>query len=211
MKVLMFNGSARPNSNTGVALAEIARTLEERGIETEVVNVGTKPVRGCIGCRRCALQGKCVFDDVVNEVIPKLDEADGYVFGTPVYYASPNGNMVSFMDRLFYAAGKKMAFKPAACIAVARREGCATSYDVMNKYLGIHNMIMVPSSYWNDCFGAAPGEAAQDEEGMSIMRGIGANMAWLLELLRLGRENGLPAPQPEPKVRYNYIRSEAAE
>ncbi|WP_165046203.1 MULTISPECIES: flavodoxin family protein [unclassified Adlercreutzia] len=206
MKVLMFNGSPRPKSNTGVALAEIAGVLNAQGIETEVINVGVKPVRGCIACGKCASSGRCVFDDVVNDALAKLEDADGYVFGTPVYYASPNGNMVSFMDRLFFAGGAKMAYKPAACVAVARRAGCTTSYDMMNKYIGINNMIMVPSSYWNDCFGRLPGEAAQDEEGLSVMRGIGVNMAWLLKLLELGRENGLPAPTPEPKALFSFIR-----
>lgn len=202
----MFNGSPRPHSNTGVALAEIAKVLEAEGIEVEVMNVGTKPVRGCIACGQCAEIGECVIDDAVNVALAKLDEADGYVFGTPVYYASPNGNLISFMDRLFYAGGKKMSYKPAACVAVARRAGCTTSYDVLNKYIGINNMIMVPASYWNDCYGQKPGEAAQDEEGLSIMRGIGKNMAWLLKLLECGRANGLPAPEPEPKKTFNYIR-----
>lgn len=207
MKVLLFNGSPHKEGNTAIALAEVARTLEAAGIETETIQVGSEEVRGCTGCGKCAENDhRCVFDDVVNEALDKVEKADGFVFGSPVYYASPNGTMVSFMDRLFYAGARYFAHKPAACIAVARRGGTTATYDMLNKYLGISNAIIVASNYWNSVHGRTPGEASQDLEGMQTMRILGTNMAWVLKLVECGKANGLPAPALEGKVMYNFVR-----
>lgn len=209
MKVLLVNGSPNAEGCTYTALSEIAKTLEESGIETEIFQVGNKPVRGCIGCGGCAKsdKGKCVFeDDVVSELIDKVKEADGYIFGSPVYYASPNGTLLAVLDRLFFSAGKYMKYKPAACIASARRAGTTATYDVLNKYIGINNMLMVPSCYWNMVHGREPEDVKQDLEGLQIMRTIGRNMAWMLNLLENGRQNGIELPKAEEAVRTNFIR-----
>lgn len=209
MKVLLVNGSPNREGCTYTALSEIAKTLEENGIETEIFQIGNKPVRGCIGCGGCAKseKGKCVFeDDVVSELIDKAKEADGYIFGSPVYYASPNGTLLAILDRLFYSAGKYMKYKPAACIASARRAGTTATYDVLNKYIGINNMLMVPSCYWNMVHGRRPEDVKQDLEGLQIMRTIGRNMAWMLKLLESGKQNGIEIPEPEEVVRTNFIQ-----
>lgn len=207
MKVLLVNGSPNEKGCTYTALSEIAKTLEEQGIETEIFHIGNKPVRGCIGCGGCKKRGQCVFsDDIVNQLADKAREADGYVFGSPVYYASPNGAMLAVMDRLFYSAGMYMAYKPAACIASARRAGTTATYDVLNKYIGINHMLMVPANYWNMVHGSKPEDVRQDLEGLQTMRTIGNNMAWLLKLLESGRANGIEHPEAEEKIRTNFIR-----
>ena len=201
MKVLLVNGSPNEKGCTYTALSEIAKTLENNGVETEIFHIGNKPVRGCIGCGGCkkSENGHCVFDDdIVNQL------AD--VFGSPVFYASPNGAMLAVMDRLFYSAGKYMQYKPAACIASARRAGTTATYDVLNKYIGINQMIMVPACYWNMVHGSKPEDVLQDEEGIQVMRTLGNNMAWLLKLLETGKANGVEHPQPETKIRTNFIR-----
>ncbi|MDE5778891.1 MAG: flavodoxin family protein [Lachnospiraceae bacterium] len=206
MKVLLVNGSPNEKGCTYTALSEIAKTLEGEGIETEIFHIGNKPVRGCIGCGGCK-NGQCVFDDdILNRLAERVKEADGYVFGSPVYYASPNGAMLAVMDRLFYSAGKYMAYKPAACIASARRAGTTATYDVLNKYIGINHMLMVPANYWNMVHGSKAEDVKQDLEGLQTMRTIGKNMAWLLNLLETGKANGIKHPKIEEKIRTNFIR-----
>ncbi len=207
MKVLMFNGSPHAKGNTAVALEEIKNTLEAQGVETEIIQIGGKSIQGCIGCGKCAENGhRCVFDDIVNVCLDKVETSDGFIFASPVYYASPNGTMLAFMDRLFYAGSQYFAYKPGASVAVARRGGTSTTYDVLNKYIGISNMLMVPANYWNNVHGAAPGEASQDIEGLQTMRVIATNMAWLLALIENGIDHGLPHPTPELKAKFNFIR-----
>ena len=179
MKVLLVNGSPKANGNTARALAEVAEQLNAEGIDTEVFQLGAKPIRDCIGCGQCGkLGGRCTFDDdVVNELIAAAEQADGFVFGSPVYYAHPSGRILSALDRAFYAGSKAFAHKPGAAVAVARRGGTSTTFDVLNKYFTINQMPVVASTYWNNVFGAMPGEAAQDAEGLATMRNIGKNMA----------------------------------
>lgn len=209
MKVLLVNGSPNEKGCTYTALSEIAKTLEEQGVETEIFHIGNKPVRGCIGCGGCK-KGEsrgCVFDDdIVNLLAQKAKEADGYIFGSPVYYASPNGAMLAVMDRLFYSAGKYMQYKPAACIASARRAGTTATYDVLNKYIGINNMLMVPANYWNMVHGTRPEDVKQDLEGLQVMRILGKNMAWMLKVLEAGKAKGVFYPESEEKIRTNFIR-----
>lgn len=206
MKVLMLNGSSKPNGNTYIALLEIGKQLEKEGIEYEIFQLGGGPVRDCIGCGGCSEEG-CVFgDDKVNEFIAKAKEADGFVFGTPVYYAHPSGRILSFLDRVFYSGGRAFAFKPGASVAVARRGGASASFDVLNKYFGISQMPVAGSTYWNSVHGRTPGEASQDAEGLQTMRNLAKNMAWMLKCFALGRENGVSLPDTETGIRTNFIR-----
>ena len=207
MKVLLVNGSPHEKGCTYTALTEIAKELNANGVETEIFHIGTNPVRGCIGCKACAKLGKCVFDDdVVNEIHEKAKAADGYIFGSPVHYASISGAMSCIMDRLFMSGGADMRYKPAAGICSARRGGTTAAYDQLNKYIGINRMINVPSQYWNMVHGAVSEDALKDEEGMQIMRTLGKNMAWLLKVLESAKENGIELPQSEPQIRTNYIK-----
>lgn len=205
MKVLLVNGSSRPDGCTNAALTEVAKALEEEGIQTEMVFIGNSPLPDCIACRKCRETGRCVFNDAVSEFVDKAAEADGFVFGSPVYYAHPSGRLLSFMDRAFYSGGRNFAFKPAAAVLSARRAGTTASMDVINKYFSISSMPIVSSTYWNQVHGNQPEEVAQDREGLMTMRNIGKNMAWLLKCLELGKENGLPHPE-NPKVMTNFIR-----
>ena len=205
MKVILFNGSPNIHGCTYTALHEIKETLQKNGIETEVFQVGSKSVRGCIGCGKCRESGKCIFDDIVNEAIDKIKEADGVVFGSPVYYASANGTMISFLDRLFYAASSYLAYKPGAVVVSARRAGTTATYDELNKYLGISNMLIVPAPYWNMVHGNTAEEVKQDKEGLYIMRQIGENMTWMLKMLENAKANGI-APTILEKERTNFIR-----
>ncbi len=206
MKVLMLNGSSKPNGNTYTALQEIGQQLTQEGIEYEIFQMGAEPVRDCIGCGGCSEKG-CVFqDDKVNEFIAKAKEADGFVFGTPVYYAHPSGRIQSFLDRVFYSSSRAFAFKPGACVAVARRGGTSASFDVLNKYFGISQMPVVGSTYWNSVHGRTPGEASQDAEGLQTMRNLAKNMAWMLKCFALGRKNGVSLPVTETGIRTNFIR-----
>ncbi|RGC22330.1 flavodoxin family protein [Absiella sp. AM54-8XD] len=205
MKVILFNGSPNIHGCTYTALHEIEETLQKNGIETEVFQVGSKSVRGCIGCGKCRESGKCIFDDIVNEAIDKIKEADGVVFGSPVYYASANGTMISFLDRLFYAASSYLAYKPGAVVVSARRAGTTATYDELNKYLGISNMLIVPAPYWNMVHGNTAEEVKQDKEGLYIMRQIGENMTWMLKMLENAKANGI-APTILEKERTNFIR-----
>lgn len=207
-KVLLVNGSSRQEGNTSVAFAEVAAALEGHGIETETMWLGNKPVNDCIACGKCAeLGGKCVIaNDVVNELITKAAQADGFVFGTPVYYAHPSGRILCALDRAFYAGGAAFRHKPGAAVAVARRGGTTASFDVLNKYFTICEMPVVSSTYWNNAHGRLPGEAAQDAEGMQTMRNIGQNMAWLLKCIEAGKAAGIDVPVAERGQMTNYIR-----
>lgn len=207
MKVLLVNGSPRANGCTFTALTEIASVLNSLDIETEILQTGNKPVQDCISCGGCVGKGKCVFtDDCVNELIAKAETADGFVFGTPVYYAHPTGRILSVLDRAFYAGGKYFEHKPAAVIASARRAGTTLSVDVLSKYLGIKQMPTVTSSYWNMVHGNTPEQVRQDAEGMQTMRNLGANMAWLLKCIEAGKNAGITKPQNTTSVRTNFIR-----
>ena len=206
MKVLMLNGSARPTGNTYIALKEIGEQLLREGIDYEIVNVGNQPLRDCLGCGQCTEDG-CVFtDDGVNDFVAKAREADGFVFGTPVYYAHPSGRILSFLDRAFYSSSGAFAFKPGAAVAVARRGGTSASFDVLNKYFGISSMPVVGSTYWNLVHGARAGEAAEDAEGLQTMRNLGRNLAYLIKCREAGRLAGVPLPETERGHRTNFIR-----
>lgn len=207
MKVLLVNGSSKANGNTARALAEVAEQLNAEDIDTEVFQLGAKPIRDCIGCGQCGkLGGRCTFDDdVVNELIAAAEQADGFVFGSPVYYAHPSGRILSALDRAFYAGSKAFTHKPGAAVAVARRGGTSTTFDVLNKYFTINQMPVVASTYWNNVFGAMPGEAAQDAEGLATMRNIGKNMAWLLRCIEAGQAAGIEAPEAD-RATTNFIR-----
>lgn len=207
MKVLLFNGSPRANGCTFTALSEVASVLNAQGIETEILQLGNKPVQDCIGCRGCAGKGKCVFSgDQVNEWIEKAKSADGFVFGTPVYYAHPSGRILSVMDRLFYAGGSAFKHKPAAAIASARRAGTTASLDAVSKHFGISQMPVISSTYWNMVHGNTPEEVKRDLEGMQTMHNIGENMAWILKCIEAGKKSGIDVPQTEKSVRTNFIR-----
>ncbi|MBR5155714.1 MAG: flavodoxin family protein [Clostridia bacterium] len=205
MKVLMINGSPHANGNTATALAEMGKVFEDAGVEAEVIQVGNKDIRGCVGCYSCSKSGKCAFDDIVNEVSPKFEACDGLVVASPVYYASPNGTLVSFLDRLFYSTGFDKTMKVGASIAVARRGGCTAAFDGMNKYFAICGMPVASSQYWNIVHGRDPGEATKDEEGMQTMRTLARNMVFLMKSIALGKEQfGLP--EKEQKRATNFIR-----
>lgn len=205
MKVLLVNGSSRPNGCTSVALGEVARALNEEGIETEVFFIGNQPLPDCIACGKCRELGKCVFDDTANELAEKAKECDGFVFGSPVYYAHPSARLLTVMDRAFYSCGKNFAFKPAAAVLSARRAGNTASFDVINKYFTINSMPVVSSSYWNHVHGSKAEDVQEDKEGLMTMYNIGKNMAWLLKCLELGRNNGIPVPNNE-KIFTNFVR-----
>ncbi|MCD8307997.1 MAG: flavodoxin family protein [Clostridia bacterium] len=207
MKVLMINGSPHEKGCTNAALKIIAKELEEQGIESEIVWIGTSAVHSCTGCGFCNTKGYCVFsDDVMNGIGDRVKNADGYIFGSPVHYASPAGSMIALMDRLFWCYGSYMKYKPAAAIVSARRAGTTASCDVMNKYFGINSMIQVPSTYWNMVHGSMPKDVAKDAEGVSIMKAIGSNMAWLLKVLDSVKGTDLERPVEVPKARTNFIR-----
>ena len=194
MKVLLFNGSPHREGSTFVCLSEVAKALNEDGIETEIIDVGSCDVVGCKACGFCSKTGKCQVDDIVNIAAEKVKTADGFVFSSPVYFASANGTMVSFMDRLFMVAKKYMAYKPGVSVTVARRAGTTCTYDLLNKYIGIANMLQVPANYWNMAYGHNAEETREDEEGMRIMRTIGHNMAWLLKVLDNAKKSGIEHP-----------------
>lgn len=209
MKVLLVNGSCNKNGCTFTALSEIKKVLNGENIETEIIQIGNAPIRDCIGCKVCRKTNslKCVFeDDIVNEIIEKAKSADGFIFGSPVYYAHPSGRLMSLMDRVFYAGGGAFAFKPAAAIVSARRAGTTASLDVINKHFSLNKMPIVPSNYWNMVHGNTPEEVKQDLEGLQIMRNLGQNMAWLLKCIKAGKEAGINYPEIEAKVRTNFIR-----
>jgi len=205
MKVLMLNGSPRKESNTQIALDEMAGVFAQEGVEVECVSVGREVVRGCVACGGCAKLGKCVFDDVVNEVAGKFEQADGLVVASPVYYASANGTLVSLLDRLFYSTQFDKTMKVGAAVACARRGGLTATWDELNKYFGIAGMPIASGQYWNGVHGAMPGQASQDAEGLQQMRTLARNMAFLMKSIALGREQfGLP--EREPAQFTNFIR-----
>lgn len=205
MKVLLLNGSPRQNGNTAAALAEMVKIFSQEGIETETVQIGSWPIRGCAACRYCHKEGKCVFDDGVNELAAKLQESDGLVLASPVYYASANSTLTAAMDRLFYSSHFDKTMKVGASIAIARRGGCSSTFDQLNKYFTISGMPIASSQYWNSVHGRLPGEAEQDEEGMQTMRTLARNMTFLMRSIALGKEQyGLP--QREKGVATNFIR-----
>ena len=206
MKVLLINGSPHKHGCTYTALAEIVKELAKESIEHEIYHIGIQPIRGCTGCNRCRELDRCTYDaDIANEVIAKVRTADGFIFGSPVHFASAGGAMIALMDRLFYAAGPAFAYKPGASVVSARRGGTSAAYDQLNKYIGISKMIMVPSQYWNMVHGNTPEQVLQDEEGLQIMRTLGKNMAWLLKLIANGNENGIRIPEAEKRVSTNFI------
>ena len=207
MKVLLLNGSTRKNGCTYLALSEVAKALNAGGVETEIVQMGGGPVRDCIGCNGCAGKGQCVFgDDLVNEIITKAKDADGFVFGSPVYYAHPSGQVLSLLDRLFYAGGSAFTHKPGAAVVTARRAGTTASLDVLNKYMTDAQMPVVTSTYWNMVFGPAPELVEQDEEGLQTMRNLGRNMAWLLKCIQAGAQQGVTPPVAETDHWTNFNR-----
>lgn len=205
MKVLMINGSPRSNGNTATALDEMEKIFTQEGILTETVHVGSKDIRGCIGCRKCRTAGKCVFDDLVNETAPKFEACDGLVVGSPVYYASANATLVAFLTRLFYSTGFDKTMKVGASVVAARRGGLSATYDELNKFFGISGMPIASGQYWNSIHGAAPGEAAQDAEGLQGMRTLARNMVFLMRGVALAKEKyGLP--EKEDKTFTNFVR-----
>lgn len=205
MKVLIINGSPRKDGNTSVALNEMTKIFEEQGIEAEVVQIGNKDVRGCIACNTCATKGKCVFDDVVNELAPKFEEADGLVVASPVYYASANATLIACLDRLFYSTGFDKTMKVGASVVVARRGGLSATYDELNKYFTISGMPVASSQYWNSVHGRLPGEAASDEEGLQTLRVLARNMSFLMKSIALGKEQfGLP--EKEEHIFTNFVK-----
>lgn len=206
MKVLLVNGSPRKEGCTYTALSCVAAALNEDGIETEIINVG-KTSSGCMGCGYCSKMGKCVNDtDMVNQIIARLNEFDGFVFGSPVHYASASGAITSFMDRLFYAGSKDLRYKVGACVASARRGGTTATLDQLAKHLTISSMPVVSSSYWNMVHGSTPEDVMRDEEGVQTMYNLGHNMAWLLKCIELGKENNVPHPTPITGSRTNFIK-----
>ena len=195
MKVLLLNGSPHPHGCTFTALSEVAKTLEENGVEAEILQIGAKPVRGCIACGGCAGKGRCAFgDDIVNTLIEKMEQADGFIVGSPVYYASANGAVECILDRAFYA------------VASARRAGTTATLDELTKYFTISQMPVVSSTYWPMVHGNKPEDVAKDEEGLQVMRNLGRNMAWLLKCIEAGKQAGVQVPEAERQYRTNFIR-----
>lgn len=205
MKVLMINGSPRTNGNTTVALSEIEKVLAKNNIEVEIVQIGMKKICGCMGCGYCLKNDKCAIDDDVNEIALKFKECDGLVVASPVYYASANGTLISLLDRLFYSTNFDKTMKVGASVAVARRGGCSTTFDQLNKYFTISGMPIVSSQYWNSVHGRKIGEAVYDEEGLQTMRILAENMSFLLKSIKLGREK-YGIPEKEPWKMTNFIR-----
>ncbi len=204
MKVLLINGSPHTHGNTYIALSEVAKALEAEGVQTEIISIGTKAVQGCIACGKCAVTGRCAFqDELYNKARAAVMEADALVVGSPTYYAGPNGSLCALLDRLFFSSKKYLVYKPAACVAVCRRGGAGNVFDRLNKYFTISNMPVVSSQYWNSVHGRDAGEATQDLEGMQTMRTLGRNMAWLLKNLEAGK---VPVPQAETPVWTSFIR-----
>lgn len=205
MKVIMINGSPHENGTTFRALSEVAKELNANGVETEIITVGNKKVVGCDVCGACAKLKKCIKNDIVNELIEKIENADGLIVGSPVYYASLNGSLKSLLDRLFFAK-KSFSYKPAAAVAVARRAGTTATIDIINKYFMLSNMPIVSSKYWNMVFGSNGEQAEQDEEGMQTMRVLGKNMAYLIKCIKCGKENGIQEPEEEKNIRTNFYK-----
>ena len=205
MKVLLINGSPHEKGCTNTALSEVANTLNISGIDTEIVHIGNQDIRGCIGCYSCKEKGKCVFDDIVNKIAPKFEECDGLVIGSPVYYASANGTLISFLDRLFFSTHFDKTMKVGASVVSARRGGCSATFDQLNKYFTISQMPIVSSQYWNMVHGYTPDDVKKDEEGLQTMRTLGKNISFLIKAINLGKEQ-LGLPDKEPFKRTNFIK-----
>lgn len=204
MKVICINGSPHANGNTFFALSQVAQELEKQGIETEIIQIGNKAIHGCIGCGSCAKNnGKCVFDDGLNEIADKIKAADGLVVGSPVYYAGINGTLKCFLDRLFYTSSKYLRFKPAASVVALRRSGGVDAFEEINRFFQLAEMMITPSRYWNVIHGRAIGDAKQDLEGIQIMECIGKNMAYLL---KMQAESTVQKPELEPKISTGFVR-----
>ncbi len=205
LKVLMLNGSPRPQGNTSIALREMERIFQAEGVETELVQVGSRDIRNCVACGSCAKLGRCVFDDIVNELAPKFEASDGLVVGSPVYFASANATLVALLTRLFYSTPFTKSMKVGASVVAARRGGLSATFDELNKFFTISGMPVASSQYWNSVHGRLPGEAAQDAEGLQTMRALARNMTFLMKSLALGKEKyGLP--EREPRQATNFIR-----
>lgn len=205
MKVLILNGSPKSAGNTAIAIEEMRKVFAEEGVETEIVQVGNKDVRGCIACGRCGELGRCVFDDVVNEIAEKFEKADGLVVASPVYYASANATLIAVLDRLFYSSHFDKTMKVGASVVCARRGGCSATFDELNKYFTISGMPVASSQYWNSIHGRAPGEAEQDGEGRQTMRTLARNMTFLMKSIALGKEQfGLP--EKEERIATHFVR-----
>lgn len=205
MKVLLLNGSPRVDGNTAIALKEMVKVFEEEGIETVTLQIGMKDIRGCIACEKCDELGKCVFDDIVNETAKMLEECDGMVVGSPVYYASANATLIALLDRLFYSTSFDKTMKVGASVAVARRGGASATFDELNKYFTISGMPVASSQYWNSVHGGAPGQALQDAEGLQTMRTLARNMSFLMKSIQLGKE-AYGLPKKEAPQWTNFIR-----
>lgn len=205
MKVLMINGSPHADGNTYIALHEMEKIFAQEGIDTEIIHIGNKDIRGCIACYSCAKNKKCVFDDIVNETAPKFAECDGLVVASPVYYASANATLIAFLDRLFYSAGCDKTMKVGASVVAARRGGLSATFDELNKYFTISGMPVASSQYWNSIHGRTPGEAAEDGEGLQTMRALARNMTFLMKSIALGKEK-YELPEKEERVSTNFIR-----
>ena len=206
MKVILVNGSPHEKGCTYTALCEVEKTLREEGIDTEIFWIGSDPISGCRGCGACFRNGGCVIKDRVADFAAIADSADGFVFGTPVHFASAAGGITSFMDRVFYSCGRKLSLKPGACGVSARRAGTTATFDQMNQYLTICQMPVISSYYWNEVHGRTPEDVAQDLEGLAVMRQLGRNMAWFLKLREAGEKAGIGLPKQEQRVFTNFIR-----
>lgn len=205
MKVLMINGSPHPDGNTSIALKEMENIFRKEGIETETVHIGNQNIRGCIACYKCMESGKCVFDDIVNEIAPKFEACDGLIVGSPVYYAGANATLIAFLTRLFYSTSTDKRMKVGAAVVAARRGGLSSTFDELNKFFAISGMPIATSHYWNSIHGRNPGEALKDEEGLQVMRSLASNMTFLMKSIALGKEHyGLP--EKEERIATNFIR-----
>lgn len=209
MKVLLINGSSNVLGCTYTALAEVEKMLNKEGITTEIISLGNKPIRDCMGCKTCRNNGgKCVFeDDIINGIVEKAKNADGFVFGSPVYYSHPSGRLLSAMDRMFYSNSAAFKYKPAAAVVSARRAGTTASLDVITKHFSINCMPVVSSNYWNMVHGNTPEEVREDIEGLQIMRVLGQNMAWMLKCIENGKKSGINIPKIEDKIYTNFVRN----
>lgn len=210
MEVILINGSPHPHGCTYTALEEVAAALKAQDIDTSIFQIGTKPIAGCIACKKCAETGQCSFGDVVNDFVDLAEKADGFIFGSPVHYAAAGGAITSFMDRAFYSdaqSGRRSFYlKPAAAVVSARRAGTTTALDQINKYFTISQMPVISSRYWNSVHGTKPDDVRKDIEGMQIMRVLGRNMAWFLKCKQAGIQAGIPFPEKEPNIHTNFIR-----
>lgn len=206
MKVILVNGSPHEKGCTNTALLEIKKVLEKNYIQTEMFWIGNRPISGCLGCGHCLETNKCIIEDKVNEFLNKVKETDGFIFGTPVHFASGSGMIISFMDRVFYGRRKLFQNKVAATIVSCRRGGATSTFDQMNKYFSMNNMPIVTSQYWNMVHGSSPEEVLKDEEGLQTMRTLGNNMAWLLKCIEAGKKSGIKEPENEEIIKTNFIR-----